>query len=106
MDPGKEKGGGEGNGEKGKRSSHSQKRQFSKRGGRGKSEEKEGGIVVEEEETGNRGTGAFKGTPGDAKCVTEIVGDKDTEVGDWTKFKFGQLILWKILKIVAVRCHI
>ena len=50
-----------------------------------------------------------KGTPRDAKCVTEILGkvwgDKNKEVGE-TKFKFGQLILRKIIKIVATRCHI
>jgi len=49
--------------------------------------------------------GASKGTPDDAKCVTEILGDKNKEVG-WSKFKFGQLILRKIIKIVATRCHI
>ena len=32
-------------------------------------------------------------------------GHKNREVG-WTKFKFGQLILRKIIKIVATRCHI
>ena len=31
-------------------------------------------------------TGASKGTPGDAKCVTEILGDKNKEVRG-TKFK-------------------
>jgi len=31
--------------------------------------------------------------------------DKNKEVGG-TKFKFGQLIFWKIIKIVATRCHI
>jgi len=46
-------------------------------------------------------------TPGDAKCVTEILGrgGKNKKVGG-TKFKFGQLILGKIIKTVATRCHI
>ena len=52
-----------------------------------------------------RGPGAFRGTPGDAKCAPEIFGDKNKEVGG-TKFKFGQLILRKIIKIVATICHI
>jgi len=43
--------------------------------------------------------------PGDAKCVTEILGDKNKELGG-TTFKFGQLILRKIIKIVTTRCHI
>jgi len=51
-----------------------------------------------------RGPGASKGTTGDAKCVTEILGGKSKEVGG-TKFKFGQLILRKVIKIVATRCH-
>ena len=103
--------------------------------------------------------GASKGTPGNAKCVTEIIGDKNKEVGElggqnlpftflrenkrikWITeilgdksyytalqnssadlqkqdfifseciklqycTKFGQLILRKIIKIVATRCHI
>jgi len=41
-----------------------------------------------------RYAGASKGTPGDAICVTEILGDKNKEVRG-TKFK-----------IVATRCHI
>jgi len=50
---------------------------------------------------------ASKGTLGDAKCVTEIIGggDKNKEVGE-SKFKFDQLIIRKIIKIVATRCHI
>jgi len=45
------------------------------------------------------------GTPGDAKCFTEIFREtKIRKLG--TKFKFGQLILRKIIKIVATRCHI
>ena len=48
---------------------------------------------------------ASKGTPGNAKCVTEILGgDKIKKLG--TKFKFGQSILMKIIKIVATRCRI
>ena len=50
-------------------------------------------------------TGASKSTPGDAKCVTEILADKNKEVRG-SKFKYGQLILRKIIKIVATRCHI
>ena len=54
----------------------------------------------------NTHPGASKGTPGDAKCVTEIIGGgtKIRKLG--TKFKFGQLILRKIIKIVVTRCHI
>jgi len=37
-------------------------------------------------------------TPGNAKCITEIL------VGG--KVKFDQLIIRKIIKIVATRCHI
>ena len=38
--------------------------------------------------------GAPKGTPGDAKCVTEILwGNKEVGVG--TKFKIGKLIFSK-----------
>jgi len=48
--------------------------------------------------------GASTGTPVDAKCVTETPWGH-TEVGRGTKFKFGQLILRKIIKIVATRCH-
>ena len=49
------------------------------------------------------GTVASKGTLDDAKCVTEILGGQ----GSWgTNFKFGQLILRKIIKIMATRCHI
>ena len=50
--------------------------------------------------------GVTKGTPGDTKCVTESRGggDKNKEVGG-TKFKFGQLNLRKIIKIVATRCQ-
>ena len=33
-------------------------------------------------------------------------GGKNKEVGGGTKFKFGQLIIRKIIKIVAARCHI
>jgi len=34
------------------------------------------------EENGSRNlTGAFKGTPGNAKCVTKILGDKNKKVG-------------------------
>ena len=44
-----------------------------------------------------REPGASKGTPGDAKCVTEILWvGKNKEVGG-TKFKFGQLILRRII---------
>jgi len=47
-----------------------------------------------------------KGTPGDVKCVTEILGGtKNIEIGG-TKFKFGHVILRKIIKTVATRCHI
>ena len=52
--------------------------------------------------------GASKGIPGDVKCVTEILrrgGGKNKEVAG-TKFKYGQLILMEIIKIVATRCHI
>ena len=56
-------------------------------------------------EKGER-AGASKGTPVDAKCVTEILrGTKIKEVGG-TKFKFGELLFRKIIKIVATRCHI
>ena len=49
--------------------------------------------------------GASKGTPGDAKCVTEIFGGtKIRKLG--SKLKFGRLILRKIIKTVATRCHI
>jgi len=48
---------------------------------------------------------ASKGTIGDAKYVTEILGDKNKEVRGIV-FKFGQLILRKIIKIIATRCHI
>jgi len=52
-----------------------------------------------------RGKGrASRGTPGDAKCVTEIL--RGTQIVGGTKFKFGQLIFRKIIKIVATRCHI
>ena len=44
------------------------------------------------------------GTPGDAKCVTEILGGIK-KLGR-AMFKYGQLILRKIIKIVATRCHI
>ena len=50
--------------------------------------------------------GRPKAPPGDAKCVTEIRGRENTEVGGGAKFKFSQLILRKIIKIVATRCHI
>jgi len=44
-------------------------------------------------------------TPGDAKCITEILGGtKIRKLG--ANFKFGQLILRKIIKIVAARSHI
>ena len=47
--------------------------------------------------------------PGDTKCVTVISagrgGGKNKEV-EGTKFKLGQLILRKIIKIVVTRCHI
>ena len=51
--------------------------------------------------------GRPKAPPGDAKCVTEILGggDKNKKVKG-TKFKFDQLILSKITKMVATRCHI
>jgi len=53
-------------------------------------------------------SGASEDTPGDAKCVTEILirgGGKNKKV--WgTKFKFVHFILGKIMKIVATRCHI
>ena len=40
--------------------------------------------------------GAPKGTPGDAKCVTEILWEgKNKEVGVGTKFKIGKLTLSK-----------
>ena len=46
--------------------------------------------------------GAPKGTPGDAKCVTEILweGAKIRKLG-WGKNKMGKLILSKKNKIVA-----
>ena len=60
-----------------------------------------------------------KGTPDDAECVTEILGDKNKEVRGYKVYlhllrifklqyctKFGQLILRKIIKIVATRSHI
>ena len=59
--PGKEKGEGEGNKEKGKKEPEGE--------GKGR-EEKEGGRGG----NGEQGIGASKGTLGDAKCVTEIVG--------------------------------
>jgi len=40
-------------------------------------------------------TGASKGTPGNEKCVTEILENKNKEVGGGIKFK-----------TVATRCHI
>ena len=47
--------------------------------------------------------GAFKRTP-DAKCVTEILG-RGAKIRKWeTKFKFGQLILRKIITIIAFYC--
>jgi len=52
--------------------------------------------------------GASKGTHGDAKCVTKILGGaggKNKEVVGG-EFKFGQLNLRKIIKIVVIRCHI
>ena len=33
-------------------------------------------------------------------------GNKNKELGMGTKFKFGQLVLRKIIKIVATKCHI
>ena len=53
--------------------------------------------------------GAIAPTPGDAKCVTEIIGEGEIrKLGGrgGSKFKFGQLILRKIIKIVATTCHI
>jgi len=44
------------------------------------------------------------GTPGDAKCVTAILGRGIRMLGG--RVKFGELILRKIIKIVATRCHI
>jgi len=41
---------------------------------------------------------------GDAKCVTEILGGGIRKLG--AKFKFGHLILRKVIKAVATRCHI
>ena len=51
-----------------------------------------------EAESSQGPAGAPKGTPGDAKCVTEIVwGEvgKNKEVGVGTKFKIGKLTLSK-----------
>jgi len=43
---------------------------------------------------------------GDARCTTEILGCSGTEIKKWgTKFKFGQLILRKIINIVATICQ-
>jgi len=50
--------------------------------------------------------GASKDTPGNAKCVTEILGGRQNKEVGGTKFKFGQLILGKIIQIVATRCPI
>ena len=59
-------------------------------------------------------TGASKGIPSAAKCVTEILGGgtKNKEVRGDRMFKLQyctklcQLILRKIIKIAATRCHI
>jgi len=49
--------------------------------------------------------GASTGIPGDAKYVTEIL--RGNTYRSWgTKFNFGQLIVTKIITIVATRCHI
>jgi len=37
---------------------------------------------------------------------TNSLGDKNKKVGEGAKFKFGQLILRKIVKVIATRCHI
>jgi len=52
--------------------------------------------------------GASKGTPGDAKCATEILGRAGAKIRKMggAKFKFGHLIRRKKTKIVATRCHI
>jgi len=39
------------------------------------------------------GTGASKCITGDAKCVTEILGDKNKEVGGGAKFTFYPFVL-------------
>jgi len=76
-------------------------------GGRGQEGRRDG---REWEENGCRNlAGASKCTPCDTKCVTEILGKgggKNKEFGGGTEFKFGQLIIRKIIKIVAARCHI
>ena len=54
---------------------------------------------------GNLGS-PVKGTPETQNVSQKSSGDKNKEVGDKsTKFKFGQLILRKIIKIVATRSH-
>jgi len=61
------------------------------------------------EENGSKNlTGASKGTPSDAKCATEIPAPRGTKIKKLGggKFKFGQLVFTKIIKIVATRCHI
>ena len=61
-------------------------------------------IGAGRERQGRKEQLATNGTPVDAKSVTEILGGKIRKLG--IKFKFGQLILRKIIKIVATRCHI
>ena len=51
-------------------------------------------------------SGAAIGTPGDAKCVTEILGETKIRKFGGTKFKFSKLVLRKRNYIVATRCHI
>jgi len=72
-------------------------------------------LLCHSEITDSRGILRPKATSppvtGDAKCVTEIPVWISGEIpvgisGSWgTKFKFGQLIRSKIVKIVATRCH-
>jgi len=49
--------------------------------------------------------GRPKAPPVTPNASQKSSGDKNKEVGG-TKFKFGQLILRKIIKVVAARCHI
>jgi len=63
------------------------------RGGRGEGTEES--VMRMEAEISQGPAGAPKGTPGDAKCVTEILLGGIKEVGVGTKFKIGNLILSK-----------
>jgi len=59
-------------------------------------------VWVEWKQKSRRGVQRHSLCPGDAKCITEILGwDKNKEVGGGTKFKFGEVILRKIIKIVV-----